>query len=208
VRDEKLIRETEFQEAKILADSGKLVESSRRLDALVDGLPGGDHPRLEFATYYQMAMNYIQAGEAFQARSLLPKVQRLALAEGGISVLRADLLEALSLEGLLDLAGAERCLSEVRENLGTEYPFDFALVTLDLMRVRLRRGAAPSAVGLVRDLIPLLKAKRVHSEALRALRLLTNQRVESRAIRAVQDFLEKLQRDPSYTLEDANLSVS
>lgn len=122
-----------------------------------------------------------------------------------MAIVKAEWVEALTLEAVGDLPAADRLLCRVCAELGTDYPYDYAVAALDRMRVLIRQGSLGKATALLRDLIPIVKGARLHSQAVRALRLLAEQGIEAPVIHAIQDFLGKLQRDPSYTLEDANL---
>lgn len=144
-------------------------------------------------------------GTPFLALQLMPRVMTLARAVGDIAITKAQWVEALSLEAVSDLAAADRLLRRVCSEFGTEYPYDHAVAALDRIRVLVRQGSLGQATALLRDLIPLAKGARLHSRAVRALRLLAEQRLDTPVLRAVQDFLSKLQRDPSYTLEEAYL---
>jgi len=205
VHDDYLAFETHRDEAKFLSDAGKYEQSVRLLTRLEDSLPAGRDSILELSIKSLLVLNHLHLGVAFHARGLLPRVKELASALGGIAVVRTEWLEALTLEAVGDLSAADRLLGRVCSELGTEYPYDLAVATLDRMRVLVRQRNLRRATVLLRDLIPLVKGARLHSQAVRALRLLAEQGIEAPIIRAIQDFLGKLQRDPSYTLEDANL---
>lgn len=205
VHDTRLTLETQSVEAKFLADAGKYEESIHLLKTLEAPVAESGYFELELSVNDRLALNYIQVNSPFHARQLMPRITKLARAVGGMAIVKGEWVEALTLEAVGDLAAADRLLRRVCSQLGTEYPYDHAVASLDRMRILIRQGSLREATALLRDLIPIVKGARLHSQAVRALRLLAEQGIEAPVIRAIQDFLGKLQRDPSYTLEDANL---
>jgi len=205
VHDAWRVRETVFLEASIYNDVGDFETSTALLERMLEDGAQQDDLILAQSIEHLLALNYLEMGRAFEARGLLPRVKALASEVGGITVVRAQWLEALILEGLGDLDAAERLLGEVAERFAEEYPYDYALVTLDRMRALLRLGSVGAAARTVSALVPMLRGGRVHAHAVRALRLLAQGGLESERIGRVQAFLRHLQRDPSYTLEEAGL---
>lgn len=202
VCDGKRLSETRFQEAKILADAGQVKESIRILSQLSE--TPLDEDSLVLCTKHQLARNFVSLGLGLRARKLLPDVLARARAVGGVTALRARILEGSVLELLGDSRGAERVFRQTRDGFGAEYPYDLAITTLHLMRVLVRQGLPGKAARLAGDLLPLL-GSRVHSEATLALRLLNTSNIGTGKIEAVCQFLDRLQRDPSYSLKEAGL---
>lgn len=205
VHESKLVLETQAVEAKFLLDARRYDESVQLLKALEGPVTESGYSVLELSVKERLALNYVHLGSPFLARQLLRRIATLARSVGGIAITKAEWVEALTLESVGNLPAADQLLRRVCADFGTEYPYDHALAALDRIRILVRRGAPGRATALLRDLIPLAKGARLHSQAVRALRLLAEQGLEVPVLRAVQDFLGKLQRDPSYTLEDANL---
>lgn len=205
VHDTRLTLETQVVEAKFLSEAEKHEESVRLLKSIEVPVAEGGYLTLELSVKEWLAFNYLHLGTPFLGWRLIPGIKQIAKVVGGIAIIKANWLEALILEAVGDLPAADRLLRRVCSDFGTDYPYDHAVAALDRMRILIRQGSLGKASALLRDLIPLVKGARLHSQAVRALRLLAEQGIEAPVIRAIQDFLGKLRRDPSYTLEDANL---
>lgn len=132
-----------------------------------------EHPeaRLRIIHKFNLAVTLTLVGRYREAERLVPVVKRLA--EGNaLTLIRTKWLEGRVAAGLgrtdkalkaLDAA----CQSFAERNLH----YDMALCLLEMAVLYLQRGELHEVKRLTADLVPVFKAKRIHREALAALRL-------------------------------------
>jgi tetratricopeptide (TPR) repeat protein len=129
--------------------------------------------QLHFALRFNRADNLARLGRHQEAAPLVPAVRAMAAGQGnGLSLTRVDWLEAKVKEGLGDKEEAMRLLEKVCDKFRSDqHPYDAALSSLDLARLKLEAGYTSEVRWLAVSLTGIFTSKKIHREALVALRL-------------------------------------
>lgn len=129
--------------------------------------------QLLFALLFNRADNLVRLERHQEAALLVPAVRAMAAGQGnGLSLTRVDWLEAKVKDGLGDKDEAMRLLEKVCGKFTSdEHPYDAALSALDLARLKLEAGHISEVRWLAASLVGIFTSKKVHREALLALRL-------------------------------------
>lgn len=148
------------------------------VSALREGLALADleaerEPRLALAACFSLAFLCHSLGRPTEARTLLAEVRPLVTASGDpLDAVRLRHLEARIAAALGESAAAEEALGEVRRIfLAREMGYDAALASLDLAEVLAGQGRAAELAALGASMVPLLRARDLHREAVAALLL-------------------------------------
>jgi transcriptional regulator with XRE-family HTH domain len=151
-------------------------EYERAVEALLRAAPlvsrKGD-PRLESILSGNLALNYCQLGRFAEAAELADRVRAAALETGDeIEALRMAWTQGRIAAGLGRTAEARSLLAEARREFTVRgMGYDAALSLLEEAALLLDEGRAAEVKALARELAVAFSSKRVHREALAALRL-------------------------------------
>lgn len=201
------------QEGKLLLSKAALRERQGEPERVVPLLEDAlellnprREPRLQLVAWQNLVTQLHQRGEAAAAAKLLPRMHRLAdeLGAGRLDRLRLDWTEGAVRLALGDGDGA-RLLRRAREGFIDEMmPIEAALVSLELAVVHLEAGRSAETQRLVDGVVPLLRARRVHREAMAALLVFQQaarrEQATTAMAREVAATLKKVQEKPATNL--------
>ena len=164
-------------------------------------------PRLHLIQRFNLATTLVSLNHHEDAEELLPEIRSLAAR----LELASYSLRVRWLTGRID-AGRGRLMSalvhleEVRAVFADlTSPWDWALVTLDLAVVRLRRGDKEEVRDLALKLVEVFEAQGIHREAMVALHLFCEAAEHEAATvefaERLAAYLRKAQRDPGLAFE-------
>ena len=151
-------------------------EYERAVEALLRAAPlvsrKGD-PRLESILSGNLALNYCHLGRFAEAAELADRVRAAALETGDeIEALRMAWTQGRIAAGLGRASEARSLLAEARREFAARgMGYDAALSLLKEAALLLDEGRAAEVKALARELAVAFSSKRVHREALAALRL-------------------------------------
>lgn len=177
------------------ATAAAILEASPLLDAERE-------PRLAWCVAYDLLVALTDLGRAEEARLRLPEVRTLAERLGGeLDAARVTWLEAKVADGLGNLDAARAGFEEVRSTFQKpELSYDFALVSVDLSLVLLKRGETRLVRHIAEEMAFIFQSQQVHSQALAALRIFCEAAKREAATvelaRHVARFLYRAQSDP------------
>lgn len=169
------------QEGKLLLSKAALRERQGEpeqvvplLESALDLLDPQREPRLQLVAWQNLVTQLHQRGEPAAAAELLPRTRRLAaeLGVGRLDHLRLDWTEGAVRLALGDEDGAGLLQATRQAFIDESMPIEAALVSLELAVYHLEAGRCAETRRLVDELVPLLRARRVHREAMAALLVL------------------------------------
>lgn len=195
----------EIQEGVIEGESGKLAES---VTVLEDFLTRRSVKEVGIEVYslalHNLAVRLAQMGKGCDAREVFRSVVRYSTwASEPVTGLRVQWTEGLVLEAEGRLPEAEQLFSEVQKSFtARNLAYDAALVSLDLARVLLRRGALDKVREIADAIERIFQSIGVNREATTAglylVEALRRQRASVTLVSQILDFLKKARRDPSF----------
>jgi len=148
VNDQEWMGIMRLDKALLQAEQGHVEQATEKLRTLIRA----DYfPKMsilaQLSATQQLAFRLCEIGEFFEARKLLPEVDRLAGVVGGsLNQLKVKWLKARVAAGSRNKRAAERRYSEVRDRLvEIEHSMDAALVTLELAELYLAWGRSQEA---------------------------------------------------------------
>jgi tetratricopeptide (TPR) repeat protein len=156
---------------EVMGDYAGAIAILRKAERLVK-----NHPEARLRTIQRFnlaaALTHVEGGHREAAR-IVPVVQRLAKELGDeLDLIRTKWLEGRVLAGLGRTAKALEALEEARGAFSDRnLHYDVALCLLEMAVLHLERGELDEVKRLAAELVPVFKAKRIHREALAALRL-------------------------------------
>lgn len=133
----------ELDKANLLAEQGEHRRCAERLQSLTRGQRFSRLPALtQLSATQSLAFELCELGKFFEARKLLPEVERLVRIVGGeLNHLKVQWLRARVAVGTRRLRAAEILYREVRDRwIKLEHSMDAALVTLELAELYLAWG--------------------------------------------------------------------
>lgn len=151
-------------------------EYERAIETLVCAEPlverAGD-PRLSYMLSFNLAVCYTHVGRYAEAAKLADRVGDLATAEGDeIETFRVVWLRGRIQAGLGRRGEAQALLAQARQGFGQrKMAYDVALALLEETILLLEEGRIAEVKMLAQELEKLFQSKKVHREALAALRL-------------------------------------
>ncbi len=164
-------------------------------------------PRLFYMQRFNLAVNYTFLGSCSQASALLPEVRELAKARGDEhEIPRVDWLRGRVAAGLGRHQEAHALLERaVRQFTLKELWYDVSLALLDLAAVLLHQGRTTEVKALTSKLTEVFTAKKVHNQALIAVKIFIDAAEEDAAdeelARHVQRFLFRARYDQGLKYE-------
>jgi tetratricopeptide (TPR) repeat protein len=174
---------------EVMGDYEGAITILRRVARLVD-----KHPEARLRTIQRFnlaaALTHVERGHREAAR-LVPVVRRLAKELGDeLDVIRTKWLEGRALAGLGRTAKALEALEEARGAFAErKLHYDVALCLLEMAVLHLDRGELEQVKRLTIQLVPVFRAKKIHREALAALRLFS---IAAKRQTATADFTRSL----------------
>jgi transcriptional regulator with XRE-family HTH domain len=192
--------------AKIFVKRAKTHEERDEIEQAVEILktievpPGNGHTLL--CVRHNLADNLSKLVRYEEAAALLDEVRRLAQEHGKeFDRVRLSWVEGRVAGGLGRTEEAIETLTRVRGRFAAEgLDYDTALVTLEIATIYAREGRTAEVKTIARHLVPVFVAKRVPSEALKALALFRQAAEQERATVALllrlTAFLRRARHDP------------
>ena len=195
----------EIQEGVIEGESGRLAESVAVLERFLMRRSEDEVGQEIYSlAVHNLAVSLAQLGQGLKARGVFRRIVRsFTWATVPITGLRVRWTEGLILEAEGRLVEAEGVFAQVHEGFAArDLTYDAALVSLDLVRVLLRRGALTEVCEIADGLETIFQSVGVHREATAAglylVEALRRQRASVTLVSEVLDFLKKARRDPSF----------
>jgi len=195
----------EIQEGVIEGESGRLAESVAVLERFLTRRSADEvGPQVYSLALQNLAVSLAQLGQGIKARNVFHSMLRASTwATEPVTDLRVQWTEGLILEAEGRLLKAEEVFAQVQERFAARaLTYDAALVSLDLVRVLLRRGALNQVCEIADGLETIFQSVGVHREATAAglylVEALRRQRASVTLVSEVLDFLKKARRDPSF----------
>lgn len=186
----------QLDKANLLAEEGNLAASTQKLQRLVNGGLFSTMPFLaQLSATQSLAADLCRLGRFFEARKLLPEVERLVAVVGGaLNHLKVKWLKARVAVGTRRWRTAEILYREVRDRwIALEHSMDAALVTLELAELYLARGrpeeAKEQALVVLEVCRSLQGMRREELEAIATLARAEEGRVE-KALVSLRSLLE------------------
>lgn len=160
------LKEATTREA--MGDYNGSIAILRKVAPLVEKHP---EARLRLIQKFNLAVTLTLVGGYREAARLVPVVKRIA--EGNaLDLTRTKWLEGRAAAGLGRTAKALQLLEDAcRAFAERNLHYDVALCLLEMAVLHLQRGELDEVKRLTAELVPVFKAKRIHREALAALRL-------------------------------------
>jgi len=186
-------------------------DSQGSIAALREGMAQIDRdaePRLLCMLLFNFMESLCAVGRAAEAERMLPELRRLQTQVGsGLNQLRLRWLEGKIDAGLGHLDAAIAALSSVRAAFADEdIRYDEALAGMELAGLYLEQGRTADVKRLVREMEPVFRAKSVHEEAQKALRLFRRavelETVTVELVRRIVVYLRRAQNDPKLRFEE------
>jgi tetratricopeptide (TPR) repeat protein len=166
-------------------------------------------PRLLCMLQFNLMESLCAIGQAAEAEPMLPEQRRLQSEVGnGLNQLRLRWLEGKIAAGLGRADEAITALSAVRSAFAKEdIRYDEALAGMELAGLYLEQGRAADVKSLVQEMEPVFRAKGVHEEAQKALKLFRRavelETATVELVRRIVAYLYRAQNDPVLRFEEA-----
>ena len=195
----------EIQEGVIEGESGRLAESVEVLEQFLTRRSVQEVGSEVYSlAIHNLSVRLAQMGRGCDAREVFRSMLECSTwATEPVTGLRVRWTEGLILEAEGRLVEAEGVFAQVQERFAARcLTYDAALVSLDLVRVLLRRGALNEVCEIADGLETIFQSVGVHREATAAglylVEALRRQRASVTLVSEVLDFLKKARRDPSF----------
>lgn len=163
-----------IKRSTVLRECGEIQPAIAILERAAGLIDERIEPRSSLLIEGNLAMCLRESGRGLEAREMLHRANRLGKGVAG----RLDRLRLLWNQALIqhsagELGPASSCFRTVCEEFAHRgHPFDAALVSLDLARLRLEEGRRSEAARLAREALPVFATRNIPRETRAALRLL------------------------------------
>ncbi len=196
-----------IKKATVLQQAGHVEPALPLLERAATLIDPSKEPRLLFMVKQNLAYFLNEAGQAMEARKVLPEARKLAVEVGG----GLDRLRILWIEGLVNRQLGQTGLAEAalrRTMVGfaeAEIGYDAALAALDLAGLYLESERHSDAQELATEMAPIFDSRDVHREAVAALAMaqeaMEKQKATVALIQEVASFLRRARRNPAFRFE-------
>lgn len=196
-----------IKKATVLQQAGDVEPALPLLERAATLIDPSKEPRLLFMVKQNLAYFLNEAGQAMEARKVLPEARKLAVEVGG----SLDRLRILWIEGLVNrqLGQTELAEAALRRTMAgfaeAEIGYDAALAALDLAGLYLESERHSDAQELATEMAPIFASRDVHREAVAALAMaqeaMEKQKATVALIQEVASFLRRARRNPALRFE-------
>ena len=189
-----------LNQAKTFKENSDPVRAIGCLERAAEVIDGQQQPRLRLVLRTNQAASLCLLGRASEAAALIEEIRALAEhLRSDIDRLRTLWLEGNCLAGLGQREEALSKLEQVRHEFKERnFPFDYALASLDAALFYREEGRFPEIKMLATEMLEIFKAQQVHREALGAVILFQEaaekEQVTVELVRRLQDYFSKQQR--------------
>lgn len=196
-----------ISKAKLCKETGDLEQAVAILQEASRTEIPDDDGRTFLCVQHNLADGLSKLGRFPEAEALLPPVIDLSRKCGGeVDFLRLLWIEGRVSAGLGKMNEAVTALRRVRGEFAARHmSFDTALVSLELAALYAEQGLMQDVKNLARHLVPILRARNIHPEALAALTLFRQsaerEDVTAKFARDVLAYLRKARYDPGLRFE-------
>lgn len=196
-----------LNQAATLKDSGDPEGALQIMERASMFIDGGRQPRLRWVLRFNQASSFCILGRAREAAPIVAEVRYLAeRLRNEIDLIKTLWLEGNCAAGLDQREEALTKLGQVRRELAVrEFPFDYALASLDVALLYREEGRFPEIKILASQILEIFKAQKVHREAIAAVLLFQEaaerEQVTVELVRRLQDYLVKAKRNPHLCFE-------
>lgn len=190
---------------EVMGDYEHAINTLLQADSLLNRIT---EPRLWYTQRFNLAVNYCHQNRYFEAAELMKQVRDLATdLEDEIFLVRVRWLTGRISAGLGKREEAARILAQAhRDFAARKMWYDVALALLELAALLLDEKRAAEVKVLAQELVEVFESKRVHREALIALRLFheaaEREEVTAELARRVLNFLFRARHDQSLRFTD------
>jgi tetratricopeptide (TPR) repeat protein len=196
-----------LKQASTLEQAGRFAAALAALDEAAPLVAASDDRRVQMGVQFNRLVNLCHLGRFGDAQAALPALRRL-IPRKGADALRWRWLAARVAAGQGRREEARRAFARLRRQFSQRrLGYDVALVSLELAVLDLEAGRPAAVAALAEEMVWLFASRRVHREALAALRLFVEAaRAGSATVelaRRVLGFLEAARRDPRLRFEEA-----
>ncbi len=158
--------------AHTLEQAGQVEAALAALDEAAPLVDAAAEPRERMGVRFNRLVNLYHLGRFREAAAGLPELRALIAPAHDADNLRFRWLSGRIAAGLGDRDAAFRTLEGVRHEFAARRAaYDSSLVSLDLAILHLEQGDAASVASLAEEMIWVFTSRRIHREALAALRL-------------------------------------
>jgi tetratricopeptide (TPR) repeat protein len=195
----------------LLEQAGQIGPALGALDEAAPLLDAAGEPRERMGVRFNRLTLLCHLGRFAEAEAALPHLRSL-IADGTPDALRYLWLSGRVAAGLRRRPRARRAFSRVaRQFAGQRQAYDCALVSLDLAALLLEDGQPAKVAVLAEEMAWIFASRRVHREALAALRLFMEAARAGRATaelaRRVLAYLELARQDPRLRFDEIGSSL-
>lgn len=197
-----------LNKAGLLQDQGEHEEALKTLARAAEIIDGNLQPRLRFGARFNQAANLLELGRAKEAVSIVEEARELAeKLRNDIDLVRTLWLEGKCSAGLGQRERAVATLDQVRRDFeAREFPFDYALVSLDLTLLYRDQGLFAQIKILAAEILRIFRAQQVHREAIAAVILFQEaaeqEQVTVELVRRLQEYLLMARSNPKICFEE------
>jgi tetratricopeptide (TPR) repeat protein len=196
-----------LNQAKTFKENSDPVRAIGCLERAAEVIDGQQQPRLRLVLRTNQAASLCLLGRASEAAALIEEIRALAEhLRSDIDRLRTLWLEGNCLAGLGQREEALSKLEQVRHEFkARNFPFDYALASLDAALLYREEGRFPEIKTLAAEMLEIFTAQQVHREALGAVILFQEaaekEQVTVELVRRLQDYLAKASKKPGLEFE-------
>lgn len=199
-----------IKKATVLQQAGDVGAALPLLERAASLIDPGREPRLLLMVKQNLAIFLHEAGQAMEARKVLPEARKLAIEVGG----GLDRLRILAIEGMINrelgqLGLAEAALRRAMAGfLEARIGYDAALIALELAALYLEADRHSEARELAVEMVPIFATRDFHREAVAALAVV-QKAMEGEAatlglVHEVASFLRRARRNPALRFEPSS----